>query len=107
MDPDNTDPVNRYPDNTDPDYMDPDNTDLQVVRPILGQIYPRSSIEIIISVYYYYYYYSYYLGTGSLPGVKRPGRCVGHTPSFSSVEVKESVGLNLFSPSEPSWPIVW
>ena len=33
---------------------------------------------------------SYTMGTGSLPGVKRPGRGVNHPPP-SSTEVKESV----------------
>jgi len=31
---------------------------------------------------------SYTMGTGSFPGVKRPGRGVGHQPTFSA-EVKE------------------
>jgi hypothetical protein len=35
---------------------------------------------------------SYAIGTGSFPGVKRPGRCVNHLPA-SSAEVKEKVGL--------------
>jgi hypothetical protein len=45
------------------------------------------------------------MGTGSIPGVKRPGRGVDH-PSPSSAEVKERVELYLDSPSEPSWPVL-
>ena len=40
---------------------------------------------------------SYTMGTGSFPGVKRPGRGVDHPPT-SSAEVKERV--------EPSWPVL-
>ena len=39
---------------------------------------------------------SYTLGTGSFPGVKRPGRGVDHPPT-SSAEVKERVQLYLYS----------
>jgi hypothetical protein len=44
------------------------------------------------------------MGTGSFPGVKRPGRGVDH-PS-SSAEVKERVELYLYSPSGPLWPVL-
>jgi hypothetical protein len=44
-------------------------------------------------------------GTGSCPGVKRPGRDVEH-PTPSSAEVKERVGLNLYSLSGLTWPVV-
>ena len=44
------------------------------------------------------------MGTGSFPGVKRPGRGVDHPPP-SSAEV-EGVELYLCSPSEPSWPVL-
>ena len=47
---------------------------------------------------------SYAMGTGSFPGVKRPGRGVDHPPP-SSAEVKERVQLYLNSPSGPSWPV--
>jgi hypothetical protein len=40
---------------------------------------------------------SYTLGTGSFPGVKRPGRGVDHSPP-SSAEVKGRVELHLYSP---------
>jgi hypothetical protein len=40
------------------------------------------------------------MGTGSFPGVKRPGRGVDHKTPFS-VEVKERVELYLYSPSGP------
>jgi len=41
---------------------------------------------------------SYTVGTGSFPGVKRPGPGVDHPPP-SSAEVKERVELYLYSPS--------
>jgi len=41
------------------------------------------------------------MGTGSFPGVKRPGRGVDHPPA-SSAEVKERAELYLYSPSGPS-----
>jgi len=44
------------------------------------------------------------MGTGSSPGVKRPGRGVDHPPPASG-EVKERVGLYLCSPYGPSWPV--
>jgi len=37
------------------------------------------------------------MGAGSLPGVKRPGRGVGHPPPYSA-EVKGRVELYLYSP---------
>ena len=40
---------------------------------------------------------SYAMGTGSFPGVKRPGRDVNHPPS-PSAEVKEKVEIYLCSP---------
>jgi hypothetical protein len=45
------------------------------------------------------------MGTGSFPGVKRPGHGVDHPPT-SSAEVKERVELYLYSPSGPSWPVL-
>jgi len=48
---------------------------------------------------------SYTMGTGSFPGVKWPGRGVDHPPQ-SSAEVKERVEKYLYSPSEPSWPVL-
>jgi hypothetical protein len=45
------------------------------------------------------------MGTGSSPGVKRPGRGVDHPPP-SSAEVKERLELYLYSPSGPSWPVL-
>jgi hypothetical protein len=44
---------------------------------------------------------SYTIGAGSFPGVKLPERGVDHPPP-SSAEVKEKVGLYLYSPSGPS-----
>jgi hypothetical protein len=48
---------------------------------------------------------SYTLGTGSFPGVKRPGRGVDH-PLPSSTDVKERVKLYLYSPTGPLWPVI-
>jgi hypothetical protein len=48
---------------------------------------------------------SYTMGTGSFPGIKRPGRGVDHPPS-SSTEVKERAELYLYSPSGPSWLVL-
>jgi hypothetical protein len=45
------------------------------------------------------------MGTGSFPGVKRPGCGVDHPPT-SRAEVKETVELYLYSPSGPSWPVL-
>jgi len=42
----------------------------------------------------------------SFPEVKRPGCGVDQSPP-SSTEVKESVELNLYSPSGPSWPVTF
>ena len=42
---------------------------------------------------------------GSLPGLKRPGPDVDHLPPFDA-EVKERVELHLYSPFEPSWPVL-
>ena len=44
-------------------------------------------------------------GPGAHPGAKRPGRCVDH-PHPSSAEVKERVGLYLYSPSGSSWSVL-
>jgi hypothetical protein len=48
---------------------------------------------------------SYTMGTGSFPGVKRPGRGVDHPPP-SSAEVEGRVELYICFPSEPSWPVL-
>jgi len=45
------------------------------------------------------------MGTGSLPGVKRPERDVDH-PLPSNAKIKENVEPYLCSPSGPSWPVV-
>ena len=44
------------------------------------------------------------MGTGSLPGVKRPGRGVDYPPP-SKCRVQERVGLYFYSLSGPSWPV--
>jgi len=48
---------------------------------------------------------SYTMGTGSLPGIKRPGRGFDH-PHPSGTEVKERVELYLYSTSGPSWSVI-
>ena len=48
---------------------------------------------------------SYTMGTGSFPEVKRPRRGVDHPPPYSA-KVKERVELYVYSPSEPSWPVL-
>ena len=48
---------------------------------------------------------SYTMGTGSFPGMKRPGCGVDHLPS-SSAEVKERVEFYLYSTSGSSWPVI-
>ena len=45
------------------------------------------------------------MGTGSFPGVKRPGRGADH-PSPSKCRGHERVGLYLYSPSGLSWPVI-
>ena len=45
------------------------------------------------------------MGTGSFPGIKRPGRGVDHPPQ-SSAKGKERIELHIYSPSEPSWPVL-
>jgi hypothetical protein len=46
------------------------------------------------------------MGTGSFPGVKRPGRGVDHPLPYSA-EVKETVELYLvYSSSGTSWPVL-
>ena len=62
--------------------------------------FPRPSIQALGA-----HPVSYTTGTGSVPGVKRPGRGVDH-PRTSNVEVKERVELSLYSPSGPSWPVL-
>ena len=44
------------------------------------------------------------IGTGSFPGLKRPGRGVDH-PHPSSAEVEGRVELYRYFPSGPSWPV--
>ena len=48
---------------------------------------------------------SYRMGTGSFPGVKRPGRGFDHPPP-SSAEVEGRVELYICSPTGPSWPVI-
>ena len=44
------------------------------------------------------------VGTGSFPGVKRPGCGIDHPPS--SAEVEGRVELYICSPSGPLWPVL-
>jgi len=48
---------------------------------------------------------SYTVGTGSFPGGKAAGAWP-LPPTPSSADVKERIGLYLYSPSGPSWPVV-
>ena len=48
---------------------------------------------------------SYTMGTGSFPGVKRPGRGVDH-PRPTSADVEGRVELYICSHSGPSWPVL-
>jgi hypothetical protein len=48
---------------------------------------------------------SYTMGTGSFPGIKRPGRDVDHPPP-SKTEVEGRVEPYLYSPSGLSWPVL-
>ena len=48
---------------------------------------------------------SYSMGTGSFPGVKRPGRGIDHPPQ-SRAELKERVELYLYSLSGRSWSVL-
>jgi len=48
---------------------------------------------------------SYTRGTGSFPGMKRPGHAIDH-PFPSSTKVKEKMELYLYSPFGPSWPVL-
>ena len=43
---------------------------------------------------------------GLSPGVKRPGRGADHPPP-SKCRGHERVGLYLYSPSGPQWPVIW
>ena len=45
------------------------------------------------------------MGTGSFPGVKRPGPGADQPPP-SSAEVEGRVELYLYSPSGPQWPVI-
>jgi hypothetical protein len=46
------------------------------------------------------------MGTGSFPGVKRPGRGADHPPPTSICRGHERVGLYLYSPYGPSWSVI-
>ena len=45
------------------------------------------------------------MGTGSFPGVRRPGRGAHHPPP-SKCRGHEKVELYLYSPSGPQWPVI-
>ena len=45
------------------------------------------------------------MGTGSFPGVKRPGCGADHPPP-SKFRGHERVGLYLYSPSGSQWPVI-
>ena len=47
------------------------------------------------------------MGTGSFPGVKRPGRGVDHPPPFSAeAEGRVQLYTSIYSPSGPSGPVL-
>ena len=46
------------------------------------------------------------MGTGSFPGVRRPGRGADHPPPPFKRRGHERVGLHLYSPSGPQWPVI-
>ena len=48
---------------------------------------------------------SYTVGTGALPGVKRPGSGVDH-PHHLSSRLEKEWSYTLSSPTGPSWPIL-
>jgi hypothetical protein len=48
---------------------------------------------------------SYKMGTGSFQGVKRQERGA-YNPPPPSAKVKERVGLYIYFPSEPLWPVI-
>ena len=62
-----------------------------------GRNFPHSSIPALRP--------THTIGTGSIPGIKWPGRGVDHPPS-TSAEVKERVELYTYSTSEPSWHVI-
>jgi hypothetical protein len=64
-----------------------------------------SEIKFLHSGYLLSGQVSYTMGTGSFPGVKRPGRGVDQPPP-SSAEVKERVELYLYPTSGPSGPVI-
>ena len=45
-------------------------------------------------------------GSGSFPGVRRPGRGFGHLLP-SSAEIKEKIQRYLYFPSRHSWVVLW
>ena len=47
----------------------------------------------------------YTMGTGSFPGINRPGSRVDHPPA-SGAEVKEIAELYIYYPFGPSWPVI-
>jgi hypothetical protein len=48
---------------------------------------------------------SYTMGSGSFPGVKRPGPGADHPPPHKR-RGHERVGLYFYSPSGPQWPVI-
>jgi len=48
---------------------------------------------------------SHAMGTGSFPGLKRPGRRIDHPPP-STIEVKARVELYIPSKLGPLWPVL-
>jgi len=48
---------------------------------------------------------SFIMGSGSIPGVKRPGRGVNHPPHLAP-RLKKEWGPYLYSLSEPPWQVI-
>ena len=46
------------------------------------------------------------MGAGSSPGVKQPGRSINHSLP-PTAKVKERVKFYVYSPSGPSWPVLY
>ena len=65
----------------------------------------KARFSALVQIGPWAYRFSNRMGTGTFPGVKQPGRGFDHPTPFSA-EVKEKVGLYLYSPYGPSMPIL-
>ena len=84
---------------------------LSLAKPIMGRQTILKTCELFIYADIHYltgpraHPSSYTMGTGSLPGVNRPGSGVYHPPP-SSTEVEGRVELYIYSPSGSSWSVL-